>query len=429
MNFQERIAALRAHHEELLTRKNVRKEWGNGIYDKYEYPILTAEHTPLEWRYDLNEQDNPYLMQRIMMNATLNSGAIKLDGKYLLVVRVEGADRKSFFAVAESPNGIDNFRFWDEPITMPEAPLLSPEGKVIGTDDATNIYDMRLTQHEDGWIYGLFCAERHDDSMPDDLSAATATCGIARTKDLKSWERLPDLKAQCQQRNVCLHPEFVYTDEDGKIVNGNGQIANGKSSNCKCSYALYTRPQDGFIDAGSGGGIGWALVDDMTHAEIKDEQIINARRYHTIMEVKNGEGPHPIKTEKGWLHLAHGVRGCASGLRYVLYMYMTSLEDPTKVIAQPGGYFLVPEGYEYIGDVMNVAFANGWIVDGTPTDGLHKDDEKVFIYYASSDTRMHVAESTVGQLTDYCMNTPADGYRTGKSVENILALIAKNKKR
>lgn len=395
MDFKEKVKTLRERHEALLTRVNPKKEWGNGIYDKYEYPILTAEHTPLEWRYDFNEQTNPYLMQRIMMNATFNSGAIKLDGKYLLVARVEGADRKSFFAVAESPNGIDQFRFWEEPITMPEAPLLSPEGEVIGTDDATNVYDMRLTQHEDGWIYGLFCAERHDDSMPDDLSAATATCGIARTKDLKTWERLPDLKAQCQQRNVCLHPEFV----DGK-------------------YALYTRPQDGFIDAGSGGGIGWALVDDMTRAEIKEEKIINARRYHTIMEVKNGEGPHPIKTVKGWLHLAHGVRGCAAGLRYVLYMYMTSLEDPTKVIAQPGGYFLVPEGYEYIGDVMNVAFANGWIAD---------EDGRVLIYYASSDTRMHVAESTIDRLVDYCMNTPEDGYYSGRSVETIKALIRKNK--
>ncbi len=395
MDFKDKVKALRERHEALLARVNPRKEWGNGIYDKYEYPILTAEHTPLEWRYDFNEHDNPYLMQRIMMNATFNSGAIKLDGKYLLVARVEGADRKSFFAVAESPNGIDHFRFWEEPITMPEAPVLSPEGEVIGTDDATNVYDMRLTQHEDGWIYGLFCAERHDDSMPGDLSAATATCGIARTKDLKTWERLPDLKAQCQQRNVCLHPEFV----DGK-------------------YALYTRPQDGFIDAGSGGGIGWALVDDMTHAEVKEETIISARCYHTIMEVKNGEGPHPIKTDKGWLHLAHGVRGCAAGLRYVLYMYMTSLEDPTKVIAQPGGYFLVPEGYEYIGDVMNVAFANGWIAD---------EDGRVLIYYASSDTRMHVAESTIDRLVDYCMNTPEDGYRTGKSVESIKALIRKNK--
>lgn len=383
-DFAKRVEALRAHHEELLTRKNPPKQWGNGIYTKYEYPILTAEHTPLEWRYDFSEKDNPYLMLRIMMNATLNSGAIKLNGKYLLVVRVEGADRKSFFAVAESPNGIDNFRFWEEPITMPEDII-----------PATNIYDMRLTQHEDGWIYGIFCAERHDDSQPDDLSAATATAAIARTHDLKTWERLPDLKTKSQQRNVVLHPEFV----DGK-------------------YALYTRPQDGFIDAGSGGGIGWALVDDMTNAEVKEEKIINARHYHTIMEVKNGEGPHPIKTPKGWLHLAHGVRGCASGLRYVLYMYMTSLEDPTKVIAQPGGYFLVPEGEEYIGDVMNVAFANGWIED---------EDGRVLIYYASSDTRMHVAVSTVDKLVDYCMNTPEDGYATAASVETIKKLVAKNR--
>ena len=260
---------------------------------------------------------------------------------------------------------------------------------------ATNIYDMRLTQHEDGWIYGIFCAERHDDSQHGDLSAATATAAIARTHDLKTWERLPDLKTKSQQRNVVLHPEFV----DGK-------------------YALYTRPQDGFIDAGSGGGIGWVLIDDITHAEVKEEKIINARHYHTIMEVKNGEGPHPIKTPKGWLHLAHGVRGCASGLRYVLYMYMTSLEDPTKVIAQPGGYFLVPEGEEYIGDVMNVAFANGWIED---------EDGRVLIYYASSDTRMHVAVSTVDKLVDYCMNTPEDGYATAASVETIKKLVAKNR--
>lgn len=383
--YQAKIAALRERHEQLLRKPNVPEEFGNGIYTRYKNPILTAEHTPLEWRYDFSEQDNPYLMQRIMMNATLNSGAIKWQGRYLLVVRVEGADRKSFFAVAESPNGIDNFRFWEEPITMPEDVI-----------PATNIYDMRLTAHEDGWIYGLFCVERHDDSQPDDLSAATATCGIARTKDLKNWHRLPDLKSKSQQRNVVLHPEFV----------------NGK-------YALYTRPQDGFIDAGSGGGIGWALIDDIEHAEIKDEKIINARHYHTIMEVKNGEGPHPIKTNWGWLHLAHGVRGCASGLRYVLYMYMTALDDPTHVIAQPGGYFLVPQGDEYIGDVMNVAFTNGWIADA---------DGKVFIYYASSDTRMHVAVSTVDRLVDYCMNTPEDGFTTATSVETIKKLIEKNHK-
>ena len=384
MNYQEKVQALRQRHEALLQRKNQVVEGGNGIYEKYVYPILTAEHTPLEWKYDFNEQDNPFLMQRIMMNAVLNAGAIKLDGRYLLVCRVEGADRKSFFAVAESPNGIDEWRFWEEPITMPDT-----------EDPATNIYDMRVTQHEDGWIYGVFCAERHDPSQPGNLSAATATAGIARTKDLKTWERLPDLKTKSQQRNVVLHPEFV----DGK-------------------YALYTRPQDGFIDTGSGGGIGWALVDDMTHAEVKEEKIIYERKYHTITEVKNGEGPHPLKTEKGWLHLAHGVRGTADGLRYVLYMYMTSLEDPTKVIAKPGGFFLVPEGNEYIGDVMNVAFANGWIKD---------EDGKVFIYYASADTRMHVATSTVDRLVDYCMNTPEDGLTTSASVETIKKLIAKNK--
>ena len=384
MNYQEKVQALRQRHEALLQRKNQVMEGGNGIYEKYVYPILTAEHTPLEWKYDFNEQDNPFLMQRIMMNAVLNAGAIKLDGRYLLVCRVEGADRKSFFAVAESPNGIDQWRFWEEPITMPDT-----------EDPATNIYDMRVTQHEDGWIYGVFCAERHDPSQPGNLSAATATAGIARTKDLKAWERLPDLKTKSQQRNVVLHPEFV----DGK-------------------YALYTRPQDGFIDTGSGGGIGWALVDDMTHAEVKEEKIIYERKYHTITEVKNGEGPHPLKTEKGWLHLAHGVRGTADGLRYVLYMYMTSLEDPTKVIAKPGGFFLVPEGNEYIGDVMNVAFANGWIKD---------EDGKVFIYYASADTRMHVATSTVDRLVDYCMNTPEDGLTTSASVETIKKLIAKNK--
>ena len=384
MNYQEKVQALRQRHEALLQRKNQVMEGGNGIYEKYVYPILTAEHTPLEWKYDFNEKDNPFLMQRIMMNAVLNAGAIKLDGRYLLVCRVEGADRKSFFAVAESPNGIDGWRFWEEPVTMPDT-----------EDPATNIYDMRVTQHEDGWIYGVFCAERHDPSQPGNLSAATATAGIARTKDLKTWERLPDLKTKSQQRNVVLHPEFV----DGK-------------------YALYTRPQDGFIDTGSGGGIGWALVDDMTHAEVKEEKIIYERKYHTITEVKNGEGPHPLKTEKGWLHLAHGVRGTADGLRYVLYMYMTSLEDPTKVIARPGGFFLVPEGDEYIGDVMNVAFANGWIKD---------EDGKVFIYYASADTRLHVATSSIERLVDYCMNTPEDGLTTSASVETIKKLIAKNK--
>lgn len=386
MNFQEKLAELQREHEALLTQPNTPDKVYNGIYTRYRNPILTAAHTPLFWRYDLDERTNPFLMERIGMNATLNSGAIKWQDRYLLVVRVEGADRKSFFAVAESPNGIDNFRFWDYPITMPD------------TDDpATNIYDMRITAHEDGWIYGIFCAERHDPAAPQgDLSSATATAGIARTKDFVTWERLPDLKARSQQRNVVLHPEFV----DGK-------------------YALYTRPQDGFIDAGSGGGIGWALVDDMTRAEVREEKIINLRHYHTIKEVKNGEGPHPIRTPKGWLHLAHGVRGCASGLRYVLYLYMTALDDPSRVIAEPGGYFMAPVGEEYVGDVMNVLFSNGWIAD---------DNGRVLIYYASSDTRMHVAESSVDRLVDYCLNTPADGLSTSASVETLKRLIDRNMK-
>ena len=385
MDFKEKVQVLLRKHEELLSRKNNPVEENNGVFTRYQYPILTAEHTPIFWRYDLDEQTNPFLMERIGINATFNSGAIKWNGKYLLVVRVEGYDRKSFFAVAESPNGIDNFRFWDYPITMPDDVI-----------PATNIYDMRLTAHEDGWIYGIFCAERHDDSAPaDDLSSATATAGIARTKDLKNWYRLPDLKSKSQPRNVVLHPEFV----DGK-------------------YAFYTRPQDGFIDAGSGGGIGWALVDDITHAEIKEETIIDQRYYHTIKEVKNGEGPHPIKTDKGWLHLAHGVRACAAGLRYVLYMYMTALDDPTKPIATPGGMLMGPVGEERVGDVSNVLFTNGWIAD---------DDGKVFIYYASSDTRMHVATSTIDRLVDYCLNTPSDGLTTTSSVEAIKKLIDKNR--
>lgn len=383
MNFKERLEWLKVQHETLVTRKNEPIE-GNGVYERYKYPIITGEHAPLFWRYDLNPETNPYLMERFGIHATMNSGAIKWNGKYVLVVRVEAADRKSFFAVAESPNGVDNFRFWDHPITMPEY-----------GEPATNIYDMRLTAHEDGWIYGIFCVERKDPSAaPGDLSSAVAAAGIARTKDLVNWERLPDLKSKSQQRNVVLHPEFV----------------NGK-------YALYTRPQDGFIDAGNGGGIGWALVDSMENAEVKEEKIINSRFYHTIKEVKNGEGPQPIKTSMGWLHLAHGVRGCASGLRYVLYMYMTSLEDPTRVIADPAGFLMVPEGEEYIGDVMNVLFSNGWIAD---------EDGKVFIYYASSDTRMHVATSTVDRLVDYCLNTEPDGLRTGETVRRLNALIDRN---
>ena len=382
MTFNERLAEITYAHQQLLERANQPIE-GNGIYERYCHPVLTAEHAPLEWRYDLNSETNPYLMERIGVHAVLNAGAIKWNGKYLVVARVEGNDRKSFFAVAESPNGVDHFRFWKRPVTLPE-----------WGEPATNVYDMRLTAHEDGWVYGIFCVERKDHSAEGDLSAATASAGVARTKDFINWERLPDIVSRSQQRNVVLHPEFV----DGK-------------------YALYTRPQDGFIDTGSGGGIGWALVDTMEKAVIGEEKIINPRHYHTVMEVKNGEGPHPIKTPQGWLHLAHGVRGCASGLRYVLYMYMTALDDPTRVIAQPGGFFMAPDGWEYVGDVMNVLFANGWIAD---------EDGKVFIYYASSDTRLHVATSTVDRLVDYCLHTPADGLRTGLSVEAINALITAN---
>jgi len=386
-NYKKQIAKLLEQHETLLSKPNKVKEKNyNGIYYRYKNAVLTAAHTPIFWRYDLDPKTNPFLMERIGMNGTFNAGAIKWNGKYVMVVRVEGNDRKSFFAIAESPNGVDNFRFWDYPITLPDV-----------DDPETNVYDMRLTAHEDGWIYGIFCAERKDPDAPaGDLSSATASAGIVRTKDLKKWERLPDLVSESQQRNVVLHPEFV----DGK-------------------YALYTRPQDGFIDAGSGGGIGWALIDDMTNAVVKEEKIINFRQYHTIKEVKNGEGPHPIKTGKGWLHLAHGVRGCAAGLRYVLYLYMTDLKDPSKIIAEPAGHFMAPKGEERVGDVSNVLFSNGWIAD---------DDGTVYIYYASSDTRMHVATSTIDRLVDYCFNTPADGFRSRTSVEALNKLIEKNLK-
>ena len=380
--FEERLSALRQGHRALLERPNSPIE-GNGVFERYEYPVLTAAHAPLEWRYDLSPETNPYLMERFGIHAVFNPGAILLGGKYLMVARVEGADRKSFFAVAESPDGVNGWHFWPRPITMPE-----------WGEPATNVYDMRLTAHEDGWIYGIFCVERKDPSTPADLSAAVAAAGVARTHDLVHWERLPDIEAACQQRNVVLHPEFV----DGK-------------------YALYTRPQDGFIDTGKGGGIGWALTESMEHAVIRDEKIISPRHYHTIMESKNGEGPHPIKTPQGWLHMAHGVRGCASGLRYVLYLYMTALDDPARVIAAPAGFFMAPEGEEYIGDVMNVLFCNGWIA---------APDGKVFIYYASSDTRVHLATSTVDRLVDYCLHTEPDGFRTGLTVERLNALIDNN---
>ena len=383
-SYKQQIKEMMKEHESLLTRRNEPMEEGNGWYRRYRFPVLTAAHTPLYWRYDFNEETNPLLMERIGMNATMNAGAIKWNGRYLLMVRVEGADRKSFFAIAESPNGIDNFRFWDYPVVIPET-----------EDPATNMYDMRLTAHEDGWIYGIFCAERYDETAPaGDLSRAKATAGIVRTKDLVTWERLPDLVSPSQQRNVVLHPEFV----DGR-------------------YALYTRPQDSFIDAGNGQGIGWALIDDMTNAVVKEEKIIDRRYYHTIKEVKNGEGPAPIKTSKGWLHLAHGVRGCAAGLRYVLYLYLTSLDDPSKVIASPGGYFMAPEGEERVGDVSNVLFSNGWIAD---------EDGTLYIYYASSDTRMHVATTTVERLVDYCLHTPEDGLTSGASVRTLKKQIERN---
>lgn len=383
--FNNRLDVINERYRELIERKNEKILPGNGIFERYKYPVLTAEHTPVFWCYDMNRETNPYFMERFGINAVFNAGAIKWQGKYLMIARVEGYDRKSFFAIAESPNGVDNFRFWDYPIVLPETENLG-----------TNVYDMRLTAHEDGWIYGIFCVERRDPSAAKgDLSSAMATAGIVRTRDLKEWERLPDLISNSQQRNVVLHPEFV----------------NGK-------YALYTRPQDSFIDAGKGGGIGWALVDDMTHAKVEEEKIINYRYYHTIKEAKNGEGPHPIKTPKGWLHLAHGVRNCAAGLRYVLYLYLTDLEDPTKLIAEPGGYFMAPVGEERVGDVSNVLFSNGWIVD---------DDGTVYIYYASSDTAMHVATSSIDRLLDYCLNTAPDGYRSSKSVETLNQIIDKNR--
>lgn len=385
--FEKRLSALQNAHEALINLKNEKEVNGNGVYDRYRNPVLTAQHAPIFWRYDIDRKTNPYLMERFGINAAFNAGAIKLHDKYYLVARVEGVDRKSFFAVVESPNGIDNFRFWDYPIQLPQT-----------SEPDTNVYDMRLVQHEDGWIYGLFCTERKDPTAPiGDESSAIAQCGIVRTKDLLQWERLADLKTKSpQQRNVVLHPEFV----------------NGK-------YAFYTRPQDGFINTGKGGGIGFGLSYSIEAAVVDEEIVIDPKQYHTIYEAKNGQGPAPIKTEKGWLHLAHGVRNTAAGLRYTLYMFITDLNDLTKVIYKPAGYFMAPEGEERIGDVSNVLFSNGWVLD---------DDGTVFIYYASSDTRMHVATSTVERLLDYCMNTPADGFTSAASVQTLVSIIEKNKK-
>ena len=384
-SFNKRLQALQAVHKELIERPNKKEELGNGVFERYANPVLTAQHAPLFWKYDLNADTNPYLMERFGINGVFNAGAIKLDNKYMLVARVEGTDRKSFFVVAESYNGIDHFQFWNHPVEIAETEIAD-----------ANIYDMRVVQHEDGWIYGIFCTERRDPKAnAGDQSAAIAQAGIARTKDLKKWERLPDLKTPSpQQRNVVLHPEFV----DGK-------------------YAFYTRPQDGFIEAGNGGGIGFGLSTSIEHAVIDEEIVIDRKLYHTVYEAKNGLGPSPIKTGKGWLHLAHGVRNTAAGLRYVLYMFMTDLADVTKVICKPGGYFMAPEGVERIGDVSNVLFSNGWIAD---------DDGTVFIYYGSSDTRLHVATSSIDRLLDYVMNTPADGLTSAASVNTLNEIINKN---
>lgn len=383
--FQNRLKHLSKTHEELLLKKNVEKISVNGVYNRFEFPVLTPQHTPLEWRFDLDPSTNPFLLERFGINAVFNAGAIKFNGKYILAARVEGKDRKSFFAIAESENGIDNFTFWEYPVVMP--PSEQPE---------TNIYDMRLVLHEDGWIYGIFCAEHRDPEAPEgDQSSAIAQCGLARTKDLMKWERLPNLKTPSpQQRNVVLHPEFV----------------NKK-------YAFYTRPQDSFIDAGAGGGIGFGVCDDITNAVITKEIVIDKKKYHTVYEAKNGLGPAPLKTEKGWLHLAHGVRNTANGLRYVLYIFMTDLKDITKVIHKPGGYFMAPEGIERVGDVSNVLFANGWIKN---------DDGTVFIYYASSDVKMHVAVTSIERLLDYVIKTPEDGFSSRTSVKTILNIINHN---
>ncbi|MCP2239052.1 glycoside hydrolase family 130 protein [Thermoanaerobacterium thermosaccharolyticum] len=385
MKFQDRYEIELRKYEDLINRKNEKTEDYNGIFDRYKYPVLTREHTPLFWRYDLDERTNPYFMERLGINAVFNPGAIELDGKFYLVARVEGYDRKSFFAVAESDSGIDGFKFWDYPVEFDD---LYPE--------ETNVYDMRLTKHEDGWIYGVFCSESKDpNAPPGDLSSAIASAGIVRTKDLKKWERLPNLKTKSpQQRNVVLHPEFV----------------NGK-------YAFYTRPQDDFIEAGSGSGICFGLCDDIENPVIDEEKLVSPRVYHTITEVKNGAGCVPIKTEKGWIHIAHGVRNTAAGLRYVIYLFVTDLNDPSKVIAAPGGYLIAPRGEERVGDVSNVVFTNGAIA---------RDNGDVYIYYASSDTRIHVATTTVDRLLDYAFNTPPDALRSIDCVKQRKELIKKN---
>lgn len=382
--FAQRLKRLEAAQQKLLQQRNQVLPGGGGVFERYRYPVLTAAHAPLSWRYDLNRATNPRLLERMGVNSVFNPGAIKHRGKYLLVARVEGYDRKSFFALAESPSGVDRFRFRDYPLRLPE------------TDDPdVNLYDMRLTAHQDGWIYGVFCTERKDPKAPDDPTAAVAQAGIARTRDLETWERLPDLRTRsAQQRNVVLHPELV----------------GGR-------YAFYTRPQEAFIEAGKGSGIGWGLCDDIEHAAIAQEIIIDPREYHTIKEAKNGQGPPPLQTSEGWIHLAHGVRSTAAGLRYVLYVLMTDPHEPWRVTQRPGGYFLAPEGEERVGDVSNVAFSCGWIRD---------DDDTVFIYYGASDTRVHVARTSIERLLDYARNTPADPVRSAAAVEQRYELIRGN---
>lgn len=383
-----RLRMLRREHEKFLSRRNpVDRGWDNGVFERFAHPAITYRHAPIEWRYDLNPGTNPFLMERLGVNATLNPGAFLWHGRVHMVVRFEGHDRKSIFAIADSPNGVDNWRFWDEPVDLPE---LKPE---------TNVYDMRVTFHEDGWIYGVFCSEARDPAAkPGDLSSAVAVAGVVRTRDFRKWERLPNLRTPAsQQRNVVLHAEFV----DGQ-------------------YAFYTRPMDGFIDVGSGGGIGWTLCADITTGVTGPEAIIDVRAYHTIKEVKNGQGPAPIRTPKGWLHLAHGVRACASGLRYVLYMFMSSIGDPSRVTARPGGYFLAPFGSEGVGDVSNVTFSNGWVQ-------LDDAAKTVLIYYGGSDTRCYVARSTVDRLVDWCLNTPEDALTTRRALDQRLALIRANR--
>lgn len=386
--FDVRRTGLERAHAALLARPNeLVSAPGGGVLDRWRHPILTAEHTPLVWRFDFDRQSNPRLLERLPVNAVFNAGAIHFEGRYVLVARVEGADRKSFFAIAESVNGVDGWRFRDFPLDMPET-----------SDPDINVYDIRLTAHEDGWIYGVFCTERRDTRVPEDFSAAVASAGIARTHDLVHWERLPDLRTRWpQQRNVVLHPELV----------------NGR-------YAFYTRPQDGFIDTGSGGGIGWGTCDDVTRATIQDEIIVDERAYHTIKEAKNGLGPPPLKTRLGWLQLAHGARPTAAGLRYVLYLFVTDLREPWRVIHAPGGYLLAPERDERVGDVSNVLFSNGWIA---------ADDGTVYVYYASSDTRVHVATTSIDRLLDYATNTPPDAGRSAASVSQRSALIRRNLER